>query len=86
MRKDNKDVVGAGKTAITKRQFLAFHLVYGLGLSQAEAAKKMGITQQSLCGLLKKVKKRHPDCIPNTNKPKLNQYQDWMDDKVAEKW
>ena len=72
---------------IPKRQLLAFRLVYSEGLSYEKAGKMMGINRDAVAHLIKRLKAKHPDCIPNTDKPKLLRFNPSMDDgQIAEKF
>jgi len=88
--KDNKDVIGSGK--ITKRQFEAFGLIFTKGLSYTEAAEKMGISQQAVTKLIKKIRKYYPECVPKTEitrqawKTRVAYNPEIHDSQIREKW
>ncbi len=65
---------------IPTRQLLAFRLVFSEGLTYEQAAKTMGISEQAVSGLIKRMRCKYPDCIPKTDKPKLLRFDPSMDD------
>ncbi|KKL97231.1 hypothetical protein LCGC14_1836520 [marine sediment metagenome] len=64
---------------IPNRQLLAFRLVFSEGLSYEQAAQKMGISEQAISGLIKRMRLKYPDCIPNTKTPKTLRFDPDMD-------
>lgn len=89
---NDRDVIGTGKAAITQRQFEAFRLVFTEGLSYLEAARKMGISQQAVSKLIKKIKEKYPECVPNTKvateawRHKVSYNPELHDHQIKEKW
>ncbi len=72
---------------ITKRQWTAFRYVFTDGLSYEQAAKKMGISKVAVSGLIKRIRNKYPDCVPNTDRPKTLRFDPSMDDgQIKEKW
>ena len=72
---------------IPARQLLAFRLVFSEGLTYEQAAKTMGISEQAVSGLIKKIRKKYPDCVPNTNQPKLQRFDPLIHDgQIEEKF
>jgi len=82
----NKDVVGTGEAAITKKQFEAFRLVFVAGLTYEQTAQVMGITRQAVQKHIKKIRETHPDCVTKTNTPKMFSYRDRDDSQIKEKF
>lgn len=72
---------------IPARQLLAFRLVFSEGLSYEQAATVMGISEQAVSGLIKRLRRKYPDCVPNIEKPKTLRFDPKMDDgQIKEKF
>lgn len=72
---------------IPARQLLAFRLVFSEGLTYEQAAKTMGISEPAVSGLIKRIRRKYPACVPNTNKPKTLRFDPSMDDgQIEEKF
>ena len=84
-------MLGMGKRIITEKQETALKLChhdFG-GLSQAEAAKRMNISQSALSGLLARVKKVMPQYFPILTKLEAKCYhwyvnEGWPVSEIAE--
>ena len=81
------------KRLITKYQEQALQLCHHdfAGLSRIEAAKKMGISQSALSGLLARVKKVMPNYFPILTKIEAERYhlyctEGWSVEEIAERF
>jgi len=80
----------AEKRLITKRQEQIFRLVhhdFG-GLSQTEAAQRLGISQSAVSNVLKQIKKKLPQYFPILTKIEAERYhlyvEGWSVENIAE--
>ncbi len=64
---------------VPERQLLAFRLIFSEGLTYEQAARTMGISDTAVRGLIKRMRLKYPDCIPNTKTPKTLRFDPDMD-------
>ena len=69
---------------VTERQWIAFRYVFTDGLTYEQAAEKMGISKQAVSGLIKRIRNKYPDCVPDTKKPKTLRFDPTMEDQIKE--
>ncbi len=60
---------------VTDRQWIAFRLIFTDGLTYEQAAEKMNISKPAIAGLIKRIRSKYPDCVPNTKKGKMLSYE-----------
>jgi len=69
---------------VTKRQLEAYNFIYFFDCTQSEAALLMGISQQAVGRLIKRIDM--PDMGKNTTPPKMLSYDQSMDCKIKQKF
>ena len=71
---------------VTERQWIAFRYVFTDGLTYEQAAEKMGISDTAVKGLIKRIRNKYPDCVPNTDRPKTLRFDPMMENQIKEKF
>jgi len=71
---------------LSVRQWRAFGLVYQDGLTYEQAGEIMQISQSAVAHLIKRIRRKYPDCVPVVSHPKMLRYEGWMDEFVKEKF
>lgn len=68
---------------VTDRQWTAFVLIFGNGLTYEQAAEKMNISKAAVAGLIKRVRHKYPDCVPKVKKGKMLSFDLLTEDEKA---
>ena len=71
---------------VTEKQWTAFRYVFTDGLTYEQAAEKMGISKQAVSGLIKRIRNKYPDCVPDTDRPKTLRFDPVLEGQIKEKF
>jgi len=68
---------------VTDRQWTAFRLIFTDGLTYEKAAEKMNISKAAVAGLIKRIRHKYPDCVPQIKRGKVLSYDLLTEDEKA---
>lgn len=70
----------------TRRQYLAYKLVFMEGKTEQEAGEEMGITQQAINKLLQGLYLKFPELQPEPEDPIMIRFTSDIEDKIVRKF